>query len=431
MRLGGILLVFACISVPAWAKPVTYGYRIIVRSQLGSFLTEPFSDLATNRLMLDMSQSLKRSEWLYGAVSVRTRAEAAYGSNTERYSAMQAREESSEISLRDTYLQLKRKSVSLKLGYQTVVWGEAFGFFFADLVNPKDLRESILTGLFDQADLELPIPLANLQWFGSDSSIQLLYGPDAYTNKLPTKTSSYFPLAVSNFGITLDQLTVKTDPELDEAKGDYGGRISYRIYSLDLSVFGWNHLDHMPYFRLISYIPGVSMNLEERQARVMSYGLTATFETGSLLWRSELVRTDGRKFNVLSTGVLTNRDFTESVAVLGVDLPTIDKWTVGLQGSYNWLSSSSVKPIIRETSTGTLGIRLARDYLSGQGLEFTHLMATHDGSSLSTLKWNFARSSRLEYILGVESMQGHRGSNFGAFREQSRFLIGIRGVFDG
>jgi hypothetical protein len=43
-------------------------------------------------------------------------------------------------------LQYKRNKFQLRFGNQQLVWGEAFGFFFADIINPKDTREFGLGG---------------------------------------------------------------------------------------------------------------------------------------------------------------------------------------------------------------------------------------------------------------------------------------------
>lgn len=46
-----------------------------------------------------------------------------------------------EIQLRDAYLDILYPKLNIRLGHQQIVWGEALGQFFADVVVPKDLRE--------------------------------------------------------------------------------------------------------------------------------------------------------------------------------------------------------------------------------------------------------------------------------------------------
>lgn len=67
-----------------------------------------------------------------------------------------------EIYLGDNYLKYKSASWVLQTGYQDVGWGEAFGFNYADIVNPKDLRETFYT---DYADSRLPLFLVNFKYF--------------------------------------------------------------------------------------------------------------------------------------------------------------------------------------------------------------------------------------------------------------------------
>ena len=49
-----------------------------------------------------------------------------------------------EVELRDTYFDYSDGPFDIRLGKQQIVWGEAVGLFFADVVNAKDLREFIL-----------------------------------------------------------------------------------------------------------------------------------------------------------------------------------------------------------------------------------------------------------------------------------------------
>ena len=53
----------------------------------------------------------------------------------------------------------------VRVGNQSVVWGEAFGAYYADIVNPKDLRQSALG---DVATWRLPIPMVNVIGFAGD-----------------------------------------------------------------------------------------------------------------------------------------------------------------------------------------------------------------------------------------------------------------------
>ena len=106
-------------------------------------------------LQVEIFRFAERWSLLAGA---RGYAEAAYGANRGRYSDAVRERDSHELLMRDFYLEYKSGTALVRLGNQQVVWGEAFGFYFADIVNPKDLREY---GLGDLTDQRLQVPMLN------------------------------------------------------------------------------------------------------------------------------------------------------------------------------------------------------------------------------------------------------------------------------
>jgi hypothetical protein len=415
-----------------FAASTEASYRMSVRHQLGYHLMGPKQDLATNRILLDANQSLSWKSGFEAQISGRLRSESAYGSNPDRFTAEQASKDSSEIEWRDVYLQYKKGPILFRLGQQQIVWGEAFGFFYADLVNPKDLRESALFGLFEFADLRDPIPLADFQVRGRDWTLQAIYAPFASKNRLPRWNSPLSPLKTSDLnGGVNPTVDIIDDVKLDESEGDFGGRISKRWGSVDLSIFGFSYLDRMPYFEVVSFQPApFFLQIRERQTRVQSYGLTATYDWDGYLIRFESVFTQDRKFNLIDQGIGVEEG-QDSTAVLGLDFPTSSVWMLSLQLSHNWIEGLSEDPATAKRRQSLAAFRISRDIGSKQSLELMSHILLEDGSHYHAGRWIFARSSRLEYLFGVEVLEGSKSSLFGRIREGSRALVGIRGFFDG
>ena len=85
-----------------------------------------------------------------------------------------------EVYLGENYLNIDLNNAILKIGYQEIVWGEAFGLHFADIVTPSDLRE---TFYFDYNNSRLPNFLVNAKFLIENGSLQLIYGPEVKFNK--------------------------------------------------------------------------------------------------------------------------------------------------------------------------------------------------------------------------------------------------------
>jgi hypothetical protein len=132
----------------------------------------------------------------------------------------------------------------------------------------------------------------------------------------------------------------------------------------------------------------------------------------------------------LEAGQLSYFDNDNHIAVVGWDLPEWNQWRVGSQYSYD-IIEGKLSALGRGKSEQLISVRLGREWSNGHSLTMIHGLNPTDGSSLSTFNATFARSSRLEFLFGLESVQGRQNSQFGPFKNGSRVLVGLRGNFDG
>jgi len=137
--LGGIILLVATTSWAAPSKGPVQSYRVRLRTQQGYFLNKPMSDLATSRLYFDVEQRSKRHSSLAGVSQRTVESRGCLRTKPKPISQAMSDNESVELELRDTYLHLSGAGFSARLGMQTVVWGETFGFFYADVGEPQRL----------------------------------------------------------------------------------------------------------------------------------------------------------------------------------------------------------------------------------------------------------------------------------------------------
>lgn len=62
----------------------------------------------------------------------------------DHYPAAVVRDQRTEATLRETYIDFGVGELDFRVGRQHVVWGEMVGLFFADVVSARNLREFIL-----------------------------------------------------------------------------------------------------------------------------------------------------------------------------------------------------------------------------------------------------------------------------------------------
>jgi hypothetical protein len=335
-----------------------------------------------------------------------------------------------EFELWNAYLDFSRTNWRVRLGQQQVAWGEAFGFFYADIVNPKDLRERNLGKL---ADLRLPIPMASVQWSARSLNIQGIYVPFFRPDRMPTQPSDFFPESSSNFGlppgIVLDTLQKH---RIDDSQGDFGGRVSGTLGGVDMSVIYFNYIDRQAHYRPVSNFPiGNRFLLESHHNRVQSSGLTFSTElSGGVIVRSENVYTPKRKYNVMSMSGFSEDDYSQRVHVLGVDLPKWDKVQFSFQGSLDQLGGES-DTLLRDKNV-TIGSLMFRwDLPHDQEFFAIASVETKEMSSLIQSRYLYPISRHHEFETGVDLFSGKEDSFFGQVENASRIYIGLRGAFNG
>jgi len=144
------------------------------------------------------------------------------------------------------------------------------------LVNPKDLRENVLTGLADQADLRKPIPMVNLQWLGENTSLQAIYSLGPTINRIPDVGSPYFPMP--NIGVGTFRQVEKPNTRPD---ADWGARGAHNFGNLDMSLFWFSHRDRTPYFEAaVASLAPLVTELRAFQERTQVIGGTMTWAGG-------------------------------------------------------------------------------------------------------------------------------------------------------
>ncbi len=407
-------LFFITVLGPAHAQAAKFSYQLEFDARYGVHLLGP-ADVATNRHTFEYQQKMEFNKEWSAVLGLRAEVEAAYASNTDRYSAGDvAKKDSQSFFPRDNYLQYKGNVLRARLGYQQVVWGETFGSYYADIVNPKDFREA---GLGDLSRNRLSTAMVNLQWIFASISFQTLFIPKASFNLLPSAGSDFNPFKAA--GMVPSSLVIQRDPASAPTRSEYGARVTQQFSGgLDLSLFYLNYNDRMPVYRIVFGSSPTDITASPDYKPLQTFGTTATYDLMGYLLRAEVLEHLNREMNTQTPLGISSDTSNELIAVVGIDFPGIDKWQLGLQYSESHLQPAAW--LGRDATQAAANIRVAKSFASNLSVEALLTAFTSDASTLAQLNLSFPVSSRSEFLLGVDKFDGAQGTALGRFRDASR-----------
>lgn len=320
----------------------------------------------------------------------------------------------------DNYIKYKSSTWVLQTGYQEVAWGEAFGFNYADIVNPKDLKETFYS---DYSESRLPLFLVNFKYFFNNGSLQLIYTPEPkFSNTLPVN------LFTRNI---LQQTTITTDKEKSPAffdENEFGGKISKSFWGVDASVFYYNYLDRDANYTLTS-ANLTSVNLEEKHDRINSTGLSiATSVMANYVFRTDLVFTKNKRINSVSEFSLISTPVNVTNILVSVDTPTYNKFSGVLVYAASELSEELTQAL-RETKESYAIAKISYDFGEEKtfDLSYTHEFSQNGHGVQSLLTWPVTNSLDLRF--GAEIYWGDESAQLYKIKNVSNVFFGIKNYF--
>lgn len=251
-------------------------------------------------------------------------------------------------SPRELHIAYEQGHVKLQLGYQQVSWGETFGVQIADVVNPRDYSDPLIT---EVGWIKEPVAMANAQMFFSPVTLQFIATP------LPRSGKS----------VTLPGLQglAETRPGGIE----WGGKANILFdFGLDLAAIYYNHWNRDV------FLPAVE--------KIQTAGITASQSAGSFVFRADSVFSTHSRWQT----------------ILGSDLTTEDQWTLGAQAHHDrsgtqWTHAVSFK-IAKKIAEGLLEPEIF--LFQGLNRESTWVQ--------TSVTWNL--SDHLSALLRVDTLSG-------------------------
>ncbi len=309
-RFFSLLLLLSFLAVPARAddsnfpsppKVSFWDERFIINGELRQEtafrVAEPFNfSKFKNQVRLDLKFLF--SDHFKLRIGGRAWVDGVYDL-TDQYPEFVKDDMRTQAMLRDAYLDILYPDINIRIGLQQIVWGEALGQFFGDVVTPKDLREFFLPS-FEY--LRIPIWAVDLQFrFLPNANLELVLSPDMTVNRFALPGADFafrIPAPAGVETVVLDD----NRPETDFKRWNFGTRISALFSGWDVAGFYYTSPDHIPglakSFSADPFTGNPLLTIEPVHERVHHFGTTVSKGLGdALILRGEFVYTKDRLMN--------------------------------------------------------------------------------------------------------------------------------------
>jgi len=144
-----------------------------------------------------------------------------------------------ELLPREIYLDWFTSDYDIRIGKQTVIWGQSTGGFVTDILTPVDLREFLTQ---DINDLRVGLTALNVQRFFGSSYLQLILSPAVQPDLLPDQDSRWYPVESPSSIIPFTFRSSNQQPTLSDVQAAvrFAWRPSISL-DIDFMAFHWAH----------------------------------------------------------------------------------------------------------------------------------------------------------------------------------------------
>ena len=327
----------------------------------------------------------------------------------------------------ETFLDISAGDWEIRLGRQNIVWGEAVGLFFADVVSALDLREFVLP---DFELMRIPQCAIRSEYFKDDFHAEFIWIPVATIDEIGQFGGEYFPFNVeAPPGFALQFHDEKKPGSFGE---DYaaGTRVSYLKDGWDVALFYHTTPDHTAAFaREIVLAPIPTVTFHGIHQRIHQFGGTLAKDVGETVIKAEAVYTKDRLQTV--TTPLDPDGLVESNELrylIGVD------WNIGehafnAQFFQTWFQDHQPTMIPDEVESGIS--LLFRTTAIHPDIEpevlWVRSLNRNEWLLEAKVSWKFTPDWR--WTVGTDVFEGPRNSFLGEFDKTDRVYSEVRFSF--
>lgn len=336
--------------------------------------------------------------------------------------------QTTEIELREAYLQYSGDLSTVRIGKQQIVWGRSDGIKVLDIVNPQSYREFVLDE-FDQSRIPLWSLLLERTMGGLD--LQGFWIFDRSFNEAPPR-GSVFDITAPEFVPTFWEapaypvsLQAAEFPDNGFGASEFGLKVSGLIGNWDVSLNYLHAFEDTPFFDLEPGPP--ALTITPKFNRVDIVGGSFANSWGDFTVRGEATYTMGANIPVGLVPTVTLSPVRADVLkyLVGVDYFGISNTFVSTQ-FFQKINIGNVPnglaPDVEELTTVTVKHDLAG---SDWQLDF-RWYANHDSKDgLFRLLANRRINDKLTASFGGDFFYGRKDGIFGQFSEADRIYFSV------
>jgi len=342
--------------------------------------------------------------------------------------------DTTDLELREFYIDVDIGDIYLRAGKQQIVWGEADGLRVLDLINPQSFREFIVS---DVESRRIPTWSLNLEIPMSTITTQIVWIPD-HTYDESVSANSQFAFVSPQYSLVLPEGAVASGAVVIEpvnkpdqllSDDDFGLRLSGFNKGWDWSVnYLYHYFDQPVIYRRIDTNNVLRLSPEYERTHVLGFSGSKPF--GKVTVRGETAFSSNRFFNttepedndgVFSTGELGY--------VVGLDyLP--DGETVVSTQVFQVVLLNPVPGAARETVDTTFSLRVSREFMNDTIVAEAQVIASAQGEDgVLNLDLSYQLRSELELTFGVDTFFGKKEGLFGQFEKSNRVSAAVKYSF--
>lgn len=388
--------------------------EVSIRSEFASRISEPH-DITKLKNQGIITETGKLSDNLRFKVSGRFYYDAVYDA-TDNFAKNVESDQESEIELRDTYLDYSRGSFDVRLGKQQIVWGEAVGLFFADVVNAKDLREFVLPD-FDL--IRIPQWGMDAEYSKENFHSEFVFLPIAEFNKLGVSGSEFvFPYPVPE---NTSYSGLDPDAPANSLKNSEGGlRLSYLLNGWDIGAFYFYSWEKSPV--MYRAIQSGAYRFSPEYKRQNMFGATFAKEVNDIVFKGEFVYKPKGYFSILdsadSDGVI-RKDFVDYL--LGLDYTIFGGIDTNIQFMQRVIFSYDGLLFNEKEVNNSISFWASKDLLnSALKCEFLVISSLMEKDLMYRPSFTYSFRNNWKWKAGLDIFQGEANGIFGKFNKKDR-----------
>ncbi len=330
-----------------------------------------------------------------------------------------------KVDLRESYIDIFKDTMDIRIGKQQIIWGKADGVFITDIVSPKDMSEYLLP---DFEEIRIGIIAAKVNYYKGDNTFELVWIPtfvstEAYSSSSIWNVSSALP---SNASMDYSEKNIDSSFKNSELFLKYSRLSSFIDFEL-MAGYTWD--DDPTLHKSVSMATGSPViTITPKHHRLGLVGGSFGKDiAGLFVVRSEAAFYNKKYFlldDFVNGGNTIQKDYLHYL--IGVDATPFWNITTSIQFIQRVILSYDDN-ISDEKVENTMTILLKKLFLNDTlSLELFTYYGVTDTDALLKPKVAYKVSDELEISAGAYVFIGDDDGAFGQYKDNTMFFSRVK-----